>query len=99
VERCEVKRDVFHKLISTLPKNRLYYIDECGIDTYVYRKHAYAPRGMKVYGNISGKKFKRTNIVAAKCGGSIVAPMKRNSLKEGISRTGRRPLIFTVLCN
>jgi len=75
VERCEVKREVFHKLISTLPKNRLYYIDECGVDTYVYRKYAYAPRGTKVYGNISGKKFKRTNIVAAKCGSLIVAPM------------------------
>ena len=73
--RCEVKRDVFRKLISTLSKNRLYYIDECGIDTYIYRKHAYAPRGIKVYGNISGKKFKRTNIVSAKCGSSIVAPM------------------------
>jgi len=75
VERCEIKREVFRKLISTLPKNRLYYVDECGIDTYVYRKHAYAPRGTKVYGNISGKKFKRANIVAAKCGSLIVAPM------------------------
>jgi transposase len=28
-----------------------------------------------VYGNISGRKFKRTNIVAAKCGKCIVAPM------------------------
>jgi len=30
---------------------------------------------VQVYGNINGKKFKRTNIVAAKCGGQIVAPM------------------------
>jgi len=58
-----------------LPQERLYYIDECGIDTYLYREYAYAPRGLKVYGNISGKKFKRTNVVAAKCGSVIVEPM------------------------
>jgi len=55
VERCEDKREVFHKLIGSLPKNRLYYIDECGIDTYVYREHAYAPRGTKVYGMSAAK--------------------------------------------
>ena len=75
MERCEVKREVFHKLISSLPQNRLYYIDECGIHTHIHREYAYAPRGTSVIGNVSGKKFKRTNIVAAKCGSLIVAPM------------------------
>ena len=75
MERCEIKREVFHKLISSLPKTRLYYIDECGIDIHLYREHAYAPRGTKVFGNINGKKFKRTNIVATKCGSTIIEPM------------------------
>ena len=75
MERCEEKRAAFHSLISCIPQERIYYIDECGIDTYIYREYAYAPRGVKVIGNISGKKFKRTNIVAAKCGKDIVAPM------------------------
>jgi len=65
----------FRKLVSSLPQNRLYYIDECGIHTYIHREYAYAPRGTPVTSNISGKKFKRTNIVAAKCGSLIVAPM------------------------
>jgi len=75
VENSKAKREVFHNIVRSLPKDRLYYIDECGIDTYIYREYAYAPRGKKVIGNISGKKFKRTNIVAAKCCGDIVAPM------------------------
>ena len=75
VERCEAKREVFHNLIKPLPKDRLYYIDECGIDTYIYREYVYAPRGKAVAGAISGKKFKRTNIVAARCIDNIVAPM------------------------
>jgi len=31
---------------------------------------------MKVYGSVSGRKYKRTNIVAAQCCGRIVAPME-----------------------
>jgi len=75
VERCEEKRTAFHNIISLLPQDRIYYIDECGINSYIYREHAYAKRGVKVTSGISGKKFKRANIVAAKCGDSIVAPM------------------------
>ena len=30
---------------------------------------------MPIVGKVSGKKFKRTNVVAAKCGGKVVAPM------------------------
>jgi len=41
----------------------------------LYREYAYAPRGVQVCGKISGKKFKRTNIVSAKCGDKIVAPL------------------------
>jgi transposase len=72
---CPEKRKDFRNFVSKLPKELVYYIDECGIDTFVYREYAYAPRGKKVMGEISGKKFKRTNIVAAKCGDDIVTPL------------------------
>ena len=65
----------FIETISSYPQYKLYYIDECGIDKYLHREYAYSPRGAIVEGKISGKKFKRTNIVAAKCGDTIVAPM------------------------
>jgi transposase len=47
-----------------------------GIDEYIYREKARAKRGVKVYGAIQGKKFNRTNIIAAKCGKEIIAPLE-----------------------
>ena len=51
-------------------------MDECGIDTYLYREYGYAPRGQKVYDQISGRKYKRCGIVAAKMGDKILAPFQ-----------------------
>ena len=70
-----MKREAFRNLVSSLPAEHLYYIDECGINTFLYREYAYALKGKKIIGHISGKKFKRTNVVAAKCGKNVVAPM------------------------
>ena len=47
-----------------------------GIDNFVYREYARAPRGQKIAGKVSGKKFRRTNIVAGKCGHKIFAPLQ-----------------------
>ena len=54
--------------------SELYYADESGFDEFYYREYGYAPRGEKVYGEISGKKFARTSVVAAKHGDEIIAP-------------------------
>jgi len=62
----------------------LYYIDECGIDKYIHREYGYALVGVKVTGKISGKKYKRTNIVAAKCCDRIVAPMIYDGTTDSI---------------
>ena len=51
------------------------YIDETGIDRYLYRPHARAPRGEKVYEKISGRRFERTSIVAGQVDGEFIAPM------------------------
>ena len=51
------------------------YVDECGIDQYLYREYAYAPIGQKIVAKISGKKYKRTNIIAGLCQWEWVAPM------------------------
>ena len=52
------------------------YVDESGFDTYIYREYARARRGVKVPGAISGKKFKRTNMVAGQNQGKIIAPLQ-----------------------
>ena len=57
------------------PQNRAY-VDECGIDTYLYREYGYAPRSQKVFGRVSGRKYKRCGIVAAKMADKILAPFQ-----------------------
>ena len=41
------------------------YVDETGIDCYLYREYGYGPRGQLVRDRIKGRKYKRTSIVAA----------------------------------
>jgi len=55
-----------------------------GIDTFIYRKYAYSKRGIKVIGRISGKKFKRTSIVAAKMGKDIIAPLQYQGSMDSV---------------
>ena len=75
MERNEGLRELFTSIIGNHQKSNLYYIDECGIDEYIYREYAYSPRGVPVTGKVKGRKYKRMNIVAAKCEGRIIAPM------------------------
>ena len=59
-----------------MPEDReLYYIDESGFVEYYSREYGYAPRGEKVIGKVSGRHFSRTNIIAAKNGDEVVAPI------------------------
>jgi transposase len=58
-----------------LPES-LVFVDETGIEQCLYRAYARAARGQKVYAKVSGRKFKRTNIVAGICQGNWVAPLE-----------------------
>ena len=51
-------------------------MDECGIDTYLYREYGYAPRSQQIFGRTSGRKYKRCGIVAAKMANKILAPLQ-----------------------
>lgn len=62
--------------ISKICKDKIAYVDETGLDKYYYREYAYAPKGQAVHSKISGRKFERTNIIAAQVGKEIVAPMQ-----------------------
>ena len=75
MERNEALRSEFQETIESYPQHKLYYVDECGIEEYIHREYGYAPRGVAVEGKVSGRRYKRTNIVAAKCCNKIVAPM------------------------
>ena len=61
--------------MNSLKDLPVVYIDETGIDRYLYRPYARAPRGEKVYEKISGQRFERTSIVAGQVDGEFIAPM------------------------
>lgn len=50
------------------------WIDEAGIDNRLYREYARAPRGQKVYAEISGKKRERVSVIGALMKGVFTAP-------------------------
>lgn len=70
--------------ISKVCKDKIAYVDETGLDKYFYREYAYAPKGQAIYSKISGRKFERTNIVAAQIGKNIVAPMQYKGTTDSI---------------
>ena len=51
--------------IRDIPKDKIAYVDETGIDSYLCREYARASRGESVYGRFQGRKFQRSSIVAA----------------------------------
>ena len=50
-------------------------MDESGFEPEAYRRHGYARRGLPVYGLRSGKRGKRTNLLAAQRDGQLIAPL------------------------
>lgn len=66
--------------IKDVPKEKIVYIDETGIDNCLSRQYGRSPKGTRVYGKVYGHKFKRTNIVAAQQNNQILAPLQYNGM-------------------
>jgi len=75
---------VFIRKLKTIPPESLVFVDETGIDQCLYREYARAPRGQKVIAKISGRKFKRTNIVAGICQGRWVSPLEYTGTTDSV---------------
>ena len=71
-EQDQEKVAAYQEQIKDIPTEKIAYVDECGIDTYLYREYGYAPRGQQVFGYLAGRKYKRCGIVAAKMGNKIL---------------------------
>lgn len=74
VKRAEFKEELA-KTESENPERATYYVDETGIDKFLYRENVRAKRGVKVYSKIRGKKFARLSIVAGKSEDNIAYPI------------------------
>ena len=70
--------------LKQIEPNSIVYVDETGIDKCLYLEYARAPRGQKIIAKISGRKFKRTNIVAGICQGKWVAPLQYTANTDSI---------------
>lgn len=56
-------------------KENIVYFDESGFEKYSYRPHGWAPRGQKVYGDVSGNNRKDVNLIMAQCRDRWLAPV------------------------
>ena len=68
----------YQEVIKDIPLEKIAYVDESGIDTYLYREYGYALRGQRVFGQVRGRKYQRCGIVAAQMGDRILAPFQYN---------------------
>ena len=75
-EQDAEKVNEYLEKIEDIPKEKIIYIDETGIDKFLYRKYARAPKGEKIYERVKGKKFERLSIVAGLAGNKIIAPLQ-----------------------
>lgn len=83
-EQDPVKAAKYQEQIRDIPPERIAYIDETGIDTYLYREYAYSPKGEAVCDLISGRKYQRTGIVAAQMCGEIIEPFQYNGTMDSV---------------
>ena len=52
----------------------MLYVDECGLNEAIHRDYARAPVGEKVMEDVSGKRSKRTSIIAGLNQEEVIAP-------------------------
>lgn len=65
---------MFIEQVNKIPKEQRVYIDESGIDKYIYRPYGRTFLGKVIQGKISGKRYQRESFVAGKVGSKIIAP-------------------------
>ena len=62
--------------MSKIDEESLVYVDQTGFDQFLYCEYAWAPRDQRAYSEVSGRKYKRSSIVAGKCKKRIFAPLQ-----------------------
>lgn len=74
-----MKRQLFLRELRTLipqyGSNNIVYFDESGFEQQTHRPHAWAVRGKEVYGDVVGRREKKTNLLMAQRGKDWLAPM------------------------
>ena len=78
-ERNSEKRIIYFQKLRSIIKERgsdnIVYIDESGFNQNTHRTHAWSKRGAKSYGERSGARKARVNLIAAKRKHDLLAPI------------------------
>ena len=78
MEACAERRAAFKQILSYLPKEKLVYVDESGIDTTDRKERGWGKKGQVLVAKKSGKYYQRTNIIAGYVNRKIIAPLVFN---------------------
>ena len=68
----------YQEALKEIAEENRVHLDESGFQNYYDREYGYAPKGEKVFGKVAGRKYARTNLVAARVGDRLIAPMSYN---------------------
>jgi transposase len=63
------------RLIPIYGADNVVYFDQTGFRQEAYRPHGWAPRGEKIYGDVSGNNRKTINLIMAQRRQEFLAPM------------------------
>ncbi len=62
-------------IVKEFSFKNLVYVDESGFEPHTYRPYVWSPRGKKSHGNRWGRGGVRTNLIVAKRGKELLAPV------------------------
>jgi transposase len=88
------EREAFCQQMSTLPVERLVFLDESGVTTKMARTHARAPRGQRAYGSIPLGSWQRLTVLGALACEGLIATM---SIEAATSTVVLRAYLEQVL--
>jgi len=67
-----------------IPIEQIAYVDEMGMDQFLYREYGWSERGKPLMGTVSGHKYQRTGIVAAQMNKAILAPLQYDGTMDSV---------------
>ena len=73
-ERDEAKRQAFIMQLSTLPSEKVVYLDESGMDSRDVYDYGWNEKGQRFHALKSGRREGRVNMIAALCNQNLIAP-------------------------
>ncbi len=89
-ERDEKKRAQFQQEISMIDKNKLFFMDESGIDNNETYSRAWTPRGQRAYDMKPGNRTQRLSIIGSLNNNQFKAPF----VFEGYCNSGVTQIYF-----